>query len=175
MTRHIETTVTYLEMTAPPSRRLAPALGAATGRFATLRAVSPPVHFYRYLYDTIGARWTWTERKVMGDEELASIIKDPLVEIYVMYADGAPAGFIELDFRGAPAAANIALLGVMPEWLGQRLGPTLLAHGLDIAWVRSPERVTINTCTLDHPRALPLYQRAGFVPVNQRVLRLPLP
>jgi hypothetical protein len=25
--------------------------------------------------------------------------------------------------------------------------------------------MTLDTCTLDHPRALALYQRAGFVPV----------
>ena len=32
---------------------------------------------------------------------------------------------------------------------------------------RAPRRVTVNTNSLDHPRALPLYQKAGFVPVRR--------
>ena len=30
------------------------------------------------------------------------------------------------------------------------------------AWSHPIPRLTVNTCTLDHPRALPLYQRMGF-------------
>jgi hypothetical protein len=28
--------------------------------------------------------------------------------------------------------------------------------------------VTVQTCTLDHPAALPLYQKLGFAPVAQK-------
>jgi hypothetical protein len=28
--------------------------------------------------------------------------------------------------------------------------------------------VTVQTCTLDHPAALPLYQKLGFSPVGQK-------
>jgi hypothetical protein len=31
----------------------------------------------------------------------------------------------------------------------------------------SPTFVTVQTCTLDHPAALPLYQKLGFSPVGQ--------
>jgi len=30
------------------------------------------------------------------------------------------------------------------------------------AWLQGPRMVTVNTCTADHPRALPNYLRAGF-------------
>ena len=37
-----------------------------------------------------------------------------------------------------------------------------------MAWDRpGAARVTVNTNSLDHPRALPLYQKAGFVPVRR--------
>ena len=37
-----------------------------------------------------------------------------------------------------------------------------------MAWDRpGTARVTVNTNSLDHPRALPLYQKAGFVPVRR--------
>ena len=32
---------------------------------------------------------------------------------------------------------------------------------------RGPRAVTVNTCTADHPRALPTYLRAGFHPIRQ--------
>jgi hypothetical protein len=37
-----------------------------------------------------------------------------------------------------------------------------------MAWDRpGTARVTVNTNSLDHPRALPLYQKAGFTPVHR--------
>ncbi|TIX52655.1 MAG: GNAT family N-acetyltransferase, partial [Mesorhizobium sp.] len=36
------------------------------------------------------------------------------------------------------------------------------------AWSHGPRRVTVQTCTLDHPAALPLYQKLGFAPVAQK-------
>jgi hypothetical protein len=37
-----------------------------------------------------------------------------------------------------------------------------------MAWDRpGTDRVTVNTNSLDHPRALKLYQRAGFEPVRR--------
>ena len=36
-----------------------------------------------------------------------------------------------------------------------------------LAWESSPNKVTVNTCTLDHPAALPLYQKLGFTPIGQ--------
>jgi hypothetical protein len=35
----------------------------------------------------------------MSDEKLGSIIQDPKVEIYVLYVNGVPAGYSEIDRR----------------------------------------------------------------------------
>jgi hypothetical protein len=48
-----------------------------------------------------------------------------------------------------------------------KLGPFLLNCAIDAAWSGGAKKLTVNTCTLDHPKALGLYQRAGFVPVRQ--------
>ena len=37
------------------------------------------------------------------------------------------------------------------------------------AWLMEPERVWLHTRSLDHPSALPMYQRAGFVPYDQQI------
>ena len=35
------------------------------------------------------------------------------------------------------------------------------------AWGAGARAITVNTCTADHPRALPGYLRAGFQPVRR--------
>ena len=51
--------------------------------------------------------------------------------------------------------------------VGGGLGEYLLAQAIDIAWQHPITKMKVQTCTLDHPRALGLYQRMGFVPYAQ--------
>ncbi len=157
-------TITYLEMRSRPS--LPPAHPPSNLSVALMRCHRPTVAFYRFLYDTVGAPWLWWERRVLNDAELAEIVQDDLVEIYVLYVEGQPAGYAELDRRKMPET-ELAYFGLMPEFIGRRLGPYLLASAIDIAWTQEPTRLWVNTNTLDHPKALPLYQRMGFVPYAQ--------
>lgn len=157
-----KTTVTHLELLSDPGTR-AP---LPRGKFALIRAERPPVHFYRYLYDVIGRNHVWVNRKKLSDAALAKIIQNPEVEIYVLSKAGVPAGFFELDFRRMPQA-ELSFLGVMPDFQDQGLGRFLLCEAIEAAWSRGPHRLIVQTCTLDHPRALPLYQRHGFRPYAQ--------
>jgi len=160
----IETTVTFLEMTRAPRRRIAP---PGNLRLALMQAVRPSIHFYRYLYDTIGSGYLWVDRKRLTDEQLGEKIHHDKVEIVVAYLDGSPAGFFELDLTD-PDEIWLAYLGIMPDQLGRGLGKWLLSSALDAAWSKNPKRVCVETCTLDHPRALPLYQKQGFQPFAQK-------
>jgi len=63
-TRRLETVVTFLEMKARPAAIPPP---QPKGKIALLRALDPPVHFYRYLYDAIGRDYHWVDRKRMSD------------------------------------------------------------------------------------------------------------
>lgn len=161
--RRIETVITYLEMLRPPPFR-APIQPAH--KLALLRVATPSVAFYRYLYNSVGEPWFWYERRALSDSELAAAIQAEGVEISALYADGEPAGFVELDLRDK-ANACLAYFGLVPRYIGHGLGSYLLAWAVDEAWRRGPDRLWVHTCTLDHPRALRLYQRAGFVPYKQ--------
>lgn len=161
--RFLPMTVTFLEMKGKPSVLPPP---QPHGKVAILRAVKPPVHFYRYLYDTIGGRYHWVDRRRMPDSAVASVIHHDQVELYVLYVDGCPAGMAELDFR-EPGTGLLAYFGLMPEFIGKRLGYFFLYHAVQNAWLRPISTLLVNTCTLDHPRALPLYQRMGFVPYSR--------
>ncbi len=165
----LECTVTYLEMGAPPELPpLAPPTDSRL-KLALLRAERPSVSFYRYLYDAVGGPWLWTDRKALSDEQLAAIIQDDEVEIYLLYANGVPAGYAELDMRGRPEV-NLAYFGLLPEFIGQGLGAYFLNWTVRRAWEHGPSRFTVNTNNFDHPRALPLYQKMGFVARARRTV-----
>jgi len=165
----IRTVVTYLEMDAQPVRPRKP---APVERLALLRAERCTISFYRYLYNTVGEPWLWELRRRMSDDDLRAIIEDERVEIFVAYAGGVPAGYVELD-RRTPGIADIAYLGLVPEFIGRGLGPWLLDWAVDAGWaLAGTARMTVNTCTFDHPKALLMYQRAGFVPVRQEARQL---
>src|SRR5262245_32663754 len=163
----IPITITKLEMLAKPAT-LRPHLRHEheNGRVALFKVKQPPVHFYRYLYQTVGRDYVWVERTRMSDEKLGAIVQDENVELYVLYCEGAPAGYAELDFR-KPPHAELAYFGLIPDFIGRGLGGFLLATAIDIAWSKPIERLWVHTNTLDHPRALPLYQQLGFVPYAQ--------
>ena len=166
----VPVTVTYLEMTSPlggaPSRNLADAIEIR-------QAKQPTVSFYRYLYNTVGADWNWYMRRRLTDGALLEIIGDERIAVYVLYVEGTPAGYVELD-RRIEGEIEIAYLGLIPEFIGRGLGGHLLDWGLARAWHYNPRRVWLHTCTLDHPRALDLYRRKGFVAYRREVVAEPV-
>lgn len=159
-------TVTYLQMTSPDQRAVAPGWTEGT---TIQRAERPTVSFYRYLYDTVGADWDWYERRRLSDDALAAIVHDDAVEVFVLYVRGVPAGYVELD-RRVEGEVEIAYFGLMPDYIGRGLGPALLGWALEQAWSYRPRRVWLHTCSLDHPKALAVYRRAGFEMYDREVV-----
>ena len=103
---------------------------------------------------------------MLDDAALQAIIADAAVEIYVLYVGGVPAGYVELDRRPAPDI-NIAYLGLMPGVVGRGLGRYLVNWAVDAAWRSGPRSVTVDTCTLDHPRALATFRRPASSPCGR--------
>ncbi|MDY0885028.1 GNAT family acetyltransferase [Dongia soli] len=165
----LDVVVTYLEMTSRPTR---PSTPMPLGNYALLKLEEPTVAYYRYLYNTVGEPWFWYERREIGDAALQAAIRDPNIEIYVLHAGGVPAGYAEFDRNALPDLA-IAYFGLVPDFIGRGLGKYFLNWAIDRAWsYEGVERVTVDTCTLDHPRALAAYQRAGFQPIRQDAKRI---
>lgn len=161
----IDYVVTFLEMDARPAfpRPHLPAGPAA----ALIGADRPPVWYFLDLYDAVGAGYEWTDQHDRPTGEVEAFLHDPAVTLYSLIRDGWPHGFFVLDSR-APQVCDLGYFGLVPEAVGRGLGTFLLQTALHMAWDRpGTRRVTVNTNSLDHPRALPLYQKAGFVPVRR--------
>ncbi|RYC31761.1 GNAT family N-acetyltransferase [Lichenibacterium minor] len=169
---HIAETVTSLEMFAcPEPARHAPTLPPGC---RIERVVRPTVAFYRFLYDTVGEPWMWGGRRRWTDAALAEWIQDDRTEIWLLGVDGQPGGFAELD-RRADDDVELSYFGLLPDFVGRRLGPLLLRTAVHRAWAGLPRRFWVHTCDLDHPAALGLYRREGFVPFRTHVEIVPDP
>lgn len=160
----IETIITYLEMTAPPK---SPPPPVPVGRIALMRAEAITVSFYRFLYNTVGEPHMWWERRVWSDEMLESAVCAEGVDVFVLYVGGVPAGYYEIDHRDTKNV-ELAYFGLMPEFVGRGFGRFMLRAAIDEAWRHTTRRVWVHTCNLDHPAALPLYQKGGFTVYDQQ-------
>ena len=153
--------VTHLEMLSPPA---AGAPMPSRPRLALKRAPRIPLAFYRRLYEQVGKPHHWMARREMDDAELSAIVHHEDTEIRVLYGDGAPAGFMELDLSRKPQEIEIVYFGLSPDFQGLGIGKFFLSRALDAAWAHAPSKVTLHTNTLDSPRALRIYRKAGFAP-----------
>jgi GNAT superfamily N-acetyltransferase len=155
-------TVTFLRMDNAPGFS---APGLPPG-LQVVRAQAPSLSFYRYLYNNIGADYLWWLRRTTPDDDLAAMLRDKAISIHTLYAKGEPAGFFELDRRAWPDV-NLSYFGLMPGLIGNGIGYAFLRCAVDEAWRTGAKGMTVNTCTADHPRALPNYKRVGFEIIRQ--------
>ena len=157
--------VTWLEMTRRPAYDWP---HQPAGEPATLtRADAPPVWYFLALYRAVGRDYAWEDLLEGAEERLAAWLSDDAVSLWTLTKKGWPHGFFILDSREA-GVTDIAYFGLVPEAVGAGLGTYLLRTAILTAWEKPGTRkLTVNTCTLDHPRALAAYQKAGFTPVRR--------
>jgi GNAT superfamily N-acetyltransferase len=140
---------------------LAPADWTRRGRkpdleVALVRVDAPTVALYRDLYDRVGRPWLWYERRLLSDQALTALLAAPGHELHVARHDGALVGYFELQDD------EIVFFGLTLDYIGRRIGPWLLDRAIERAFARGSVRVILNTNTVDHPKALDTYRKAGF-------------
>jgi prephenate dehydrogenase len=160
--RTVPATRTYLEQAAPvPASTPWPEPG-----WSVARVESCPATFYRYLYREVGRPWHWIDRLPWSDEHIRSHVASPAIEIWLLTHDTVPAGFAELE-RASDGSVEIVYFGLLPDFIGRRVGRPFLDAIVGRAWDGGTTRVWLHTCTLDHPRALTNYVAGGFHVVRE--------
>ncbi len=154
-------TVSFLRMDAPPAQVAALPAGAVVHRVRDCGVAE-----YRSYYDRVGSQYLWWLRRTMSDRQLAALLRDSNVSIHRLDIGGQVSGFYELDATNWPAV-NLSYFGLMPHAVGHGLGHAFLCDAVMRAWRQRPNAVTVNTCTADHPRAMPNYLRVGFRRVRE--------
>lgn len=150
-------TTTHLEMTSPS--QATPFLGEA--RLELRQAQIPCPELNRFFYTAVGSDWWWYTRLGWTRQQWIDWVDRPELETWVGYQSGTPVGYFELELQ-PERQVELAYFGLLPSFIGRGLGAELLSGAVERAWNRSPRRVWVHTCSLDHPRALQNYQSRGF-------------
>jgi GNAT superfamily N-acetyltransferase len=147
-------TITHLELALGDWTERAESPGVA---IVITRETAPGVALYRALYDRVGRPWLWYERRLLSDEALGTLLAEPGHELHIARDDGGDlVGYFELD------GDEIVFFGLAPCHIGRRIGPWLLDRAIERGFARGSQRLILNTNTVDHPRALTTYLKAGF-------------
>jgi ribosomal protein S18 acetylase RimI-like enzyme len=120
------------------------------------REPAPTAALYLDLYDRVGRPWLWYERRLLGEHKLAALLNRPGHELHVARHGGALVGYFELY------GDEIVFFGLTPDYIGRRIGPWLLDRAIERGFARGAATLVLNTNTVDHPRALETYRKAGF-------------
>jgi GNAT superfamily N-acetyltransferase len=161
----VEVTITYVEMLSPDQLR--PAY-CARSDVRVERADIPSPELSRFLYTAVGGAWFWTGRLGWDYARWLAYLDRPVVETLVMYASGTPAGYMETAVQ-ADDSVEIVQFGLVPRFIGRRLGGHLLSSGVQRAWDQGARRVWLHTCSLDGPHALDNYRARGFQVYDQKI------
>lgn len=78
------------------------------------------------------------------------------------------AGWSELERH--QDEVQVAYFGLLPPFVGKGWGRFWLDWTVRKAWQPAPKRVWVHTCELDHPAALPLYEKLRFVPYRTEMV-----
>jgi GNAT superfamily N-acetyltransferase len=157
--REVELTMWSLEMLDP--RELKPAT-LRSHDIAVQQAEIPSPEFSRFLYTAVGGPWYWLDRLRWSYEDWERYLARPSVETWVAYLQGTPAGYFELEYQQDTGSVELAQFGLLPHFIGQRLGGHLLTQATQRARAMSPRRVWARTFSLDGPHALANYKARGF-------------
>lgn len=162
----VEYVVTFLEMTERPGWPWPVAPVGMEG--ALLRAEKPPAWYFLTLYDAVGRDYAWTDQHETPESALRAWLHDPDVALYTLMAHGWPHGFFVLDWR-SDDCCELAYFGLVPQVIGRGLGSWLLRTAILTGWSQEGvRRMSVNTNTLDHPRALANYQKHGFNVIDRQ-------
>lgn len=157
----------YLEMTGAEDLR--PARPPAQP-FAVRRAELAFPALNRFFYTEVGRAYSWTKRLPWTAEQWQAWVERPGMQTWIGYVQGTPAGYFELDEQreDGKKQVELAYFGLLPPFVGLGVGGALLTEAIRRAWALGPQRVWVHTCTLDHPAALPNYQKRGFRIYDQK-------
>ena len=151
-------TTWYLEQTNPAQLRRARVPDPAP---LVMQARDPLPEFSRFLYTAVGGDWHWIDRLSWTYARWREYLARPQVQTWVMYVEGTPAGYIELE-QQSESNVELAYFGLIKSFIGRGLGGHLLTRGIEQAWAMNAKRVWVHTCALDGEHALANYQARGM-------------
>jgi GNAT superfamily N-acetyltransferase len=155
----VDTTVWHLELD-----ELQPSSATAE----VVHAAVPFGPLNKLFYDEIGQDFDWSDKSGWDTAKWQAWAEK--VELWIVLDHGTPGGYAELLDKGDQV--ELVTFGLLAPFRGRGLGGALLTRAIERAVeLAEGRRVTVQTCSLDGPAALPNYQARGFRIARETVER----
>jgi GNAT superfamily N-acetyltransferase len=162
MTENDEVTVRFLVMKS--QEQLRPSTAAPTG-IKWRQVETDRGRVARDCYHIVGRDWHWEDHLDWDVAEWQQLVDEEDGELWTAHEAHNFVGYAQLARRSD--SVEIHYFGLTPDFIGRGLGGWILTRAIERCWAMGAERVTLNTCTLDGPAALPNYLARGFSIVRE--------
>ena len=128
----------------------------------------------KFFYKQIGKSHKWVDRLEWNDSNWIEYVSNKNVSTFVLKKKADIAGFFELIYHKDKSEIEIAYLGLLDEYIGEKLGGYMLSEAIKKSFSFNIKRVWVHTCSLDHINALQNYLSRGMKIYNKETLNIKL-
>ena len=140
--------------------------------FKILNLEPPNFQLNKFFYKNIGKKHRWTDRLIWTDLQWIDYVQDKKIDTFVLKKDIDMVGYFELIHHHNTNEVEIAYLGLLEEYINKKLGSHLLYIALKKSFLKSPKRVWVHTCSLDHKNALNNYLSRGMKVFKEEIVSI---
>ena len=126
----------------------------------------------KFFYKQIGKSHKWVDRLEWNDSNWIKYVSNKNVSTFVLKKKADIAGFFELIYHKDKSEIEIAYLGLLDEYIGEKLGGYMLSEAIKKSFSFNIKRVWVHTCSLDHINALQNYLSRGMKIYNKETLNI---
>jgi ribosomal protein S18 acetylase RimI-like enzyme len=116
----------------------------------------------KFFYRNIGKKHKWVDRLTWSDKNWIDYVSDKKLYTFVMKDKDELVGYFELIFYQDTRESEIAYLGILENYFGNRLGGYILSEAIKKSFTLGSLRTWVHTSSLDHKNALKNYLARGM-------------
>ena len=131
-------------------------------RFSIYQLKNPDFQINKFFYKNVGKKHNWVDRLTWTEKQWINYVFDKNIKTYILKDADDFAGYFELILHNDKNEIEIAYLGLLENYINQKLGSYLLSHAIKKSFLEKPIKVWVHTCSLDHKNALNNYISRGM-------------
>ena len=131
-------------------------------KFSIQYLKTPDFQINKFFYKNVGKKHNWIDRLAWTEKQWIDYVSDQNVKTYILKDKNEFAGYFELILHNDKNEIEIAYLGLLEEYINQKIGSYLLSFAIKKSFFEKVKRVWVHTCSLDHKNALNNYVARGM-------------
>ena len=143
------------------------------GNFYIIEDKKKDFQLNKFFYKQIGKNHHWIDRLSWSENHWIDYVSSPNLYTYILKKDDEMLGFFELLHHKDKSEIEIAYLGLLEEYIGNKFGGYILSEAIKKSFKHEGvARVWVHTCSLDHKNALKNYLSRGMKIFNSKEFNL---